>query len=239
MKALNDTVVQIEKYESERNTAIETAHDVKNFIGVLIGSIDLVIAGLSKSQRTKAKKPLELIDATTKEITEFLEQLMIGTERDSDSSYVDISKLSLALLRFCQFQERFKQIEFTLKVPSDYTPIAHCQEEQMRRVILNLLINAAEACLKADRATGARVDLSIEPDEANNSICIRVEDNGHGISKEDLDKVFRSRFTTKPNGHGIGLVFVSRAVTEQGGKISVESGNGRTAFQINLPLGTE
>ena len=64
---------------------------------------------------------------------------------------------------------------------------------------------------------------------------MQISDNGSGIPKDKLDKIFIPFFTTKAEGTGLGLALVHRIVTDHGGNVAVESNERGTAFRITLP----
>jgi signal transduction histidine kinase len=102
---------------------------------------------------------------------------------------------------------------------------------QLQRALLNLLLNAAEACDAGGfvRVSGRRIN-----DEA---VEIHVADDGPGIEPEVMDRIFNPFFTTKDSGTGLGLAIVHRIVESHGG--TIRAGNmpgGGAAFSIRLPL---
>jgi signal transduction histidine kinase len=68
---------------------------------------------------------------------------------------------------------------------------------------------------------------------------VRLSDNGTGIPKDKLDKIFIPFFTTKAEGTGLGLALVHRIVTDHGGTVAVESNERGTTFSITLPRARE
>ncbi|MEM7199568.1 MAG: sensor histidine kinase [Planctomycetota bacterium] len=108
--------------------------------------------------------------------------------------------------------------------------------EELRRVLLNLLHNAIEACRAGDgprdRVTMVRVTSA--PTDA--AVVYRVEDDGPGVSGEVQPKLFDPYFTTKSSGTGLGLAICRRILEAHGGHIALEtSGPGRTVFRFELP----
>lgn len=110
-------------------------------------------------------------------------------------------------------------------------PLALLDQEQMKRVLVNLLDNAVEAM-------GGEGTVTISARRAASSGTIRLEvaDDGPGISPEDRDRLFLPYFSTKRRGTGLGLAIVYRIVTDHMGRIRVEDNQPHGArFVIDLP----
>ena len=118
-------------------------------------------------------------------------------------------------------------------------PKAVMHAGKIEQVLINLLINAAQAAEKED----AWVRLRIQRDPADPSILWWiVEDNGRGIAPQDLERIFDPFYTTKgeEGGTGLGLAISHEIIREHGGSIEVESQLGEgTRFRILLPLAGE
>jgi len=117
---------------------------------------------------------------------------------------------------------------------SESLPAAQCDASQIQQVVLNLLLNAAEATqAKRER----RVMVATAP--GRGEVVLTVSDNGEGIPPENLTKVFDPFFTTKSEGKGVGLgLAVSYGIIQaHGGDIEVKSQVGEgTTFTVTLPL---
>jgi PAS domain S-box-containing protein len=111
---------------------------------------------------------------------------------------------------------------------SDAPPKAIISPVLLRRVLVNLVLNAVQAMPKGGR-------LAITSKTTQDSGIISVQDTGMGIQAENLGKIFHPFFTTKAQGQGLGLAVCKRLVEAQGGEITVTSevGNGST-FTIKL-----
>ncbi|PYN10420.1 MAG: PAS domain-containing sensor histidine kinase, partial [Candidatus Rokuibacteriota bacterium] len=103
--------------------------------------------------------------------------------------------------------------------------------ELLQQALTNLVTNAIQAMPKGGTVTlGARIG----PDGA---VEIRVADEGVGIPAQDLERIFRLYYTTKPQGSGIGLSMVYRIVQMHDGRIDVESEVDRgTVMVLTLPV---
>jgi two-component system nitrogen regulation sensor histidine kinase NtrY len=128
------------------------------------------------------------------------------------------------------YQGLFTEVEFRRHF-AEGLPRVGIDQEQIRRVVINLVDNAIEAM---DRR-GA-IDLGTEHDRANNLVRIVVADNGPGIPAAEREKLFLPHYSTKQRGSGLGLAIVRRIVAEHGGTIAVTDNAPRgTRFAIELP----
>ena len=113
-------------------------------------------------------------------------------------------------------------------------PAIKADPELLRRVMVNLIDNAAEAM---EGSTMKELHIETRLDADGDAVEITVADSGHVISPEDKDKLFLPHFSTKDRGTGLGLAIVGRIVTEHGGTIRVEDNQPVGArFVIRLPL---
>ncbi|MEQ8846305.1 ammonium transporter [Botrimarina sp.] len=126
-----------------------------------------------------------------------------------------------------------------VRVVRDYEPglpEVLVEKQKLLQIVVNLLRNSKEA-LVAGRTEGRRMTITLRR-HGDDDVLIRVADNGVGIARENLAKIFNHGFTTKHDGHGFGLHSCANAATEMGGSLSGESdGPGRGAtFSLILPL---
>jgi two-component system NtrC family sensor kinase len=145
-----------------------------------------------------------------------------------------------ALLRGCislvENQALFHNITIVQNL-DDSLPMIVIDPSQIERVFLNLIINAAEAMNGSGTLT---LTTCFGMNERN--IEIEVKDTGHGISIENMEKIFNPFFTTKEIGHGVGLgLAISYGIVkEHNGEITVESEYGKGAnFTVSLPVITK
>jgi len=116
-------------------------------------------------------------------------------------------------------------------------PKLTCYPAKLNQVFLNLLTNALDA-LEEGAIAAPALEISTH-DLGNGQVCVRVCDNGPGISEENQRRLFDPFFTTKPvgKGTGLGLSLVYRIVQEHGGSVQVRSRPGAGAtFSVYLPV---
>ncbi|MBN1586266.1 MAG: GAF domain-containing protein [Candidatus Omnitrophica bacterium] len=140
-----------------------------------------------------------------------------------------------------------------LEIPQGLPKIS-CNRAQVHDSFLNVIDNAIDAIRDKEQLIARGVmpapDANFQPricvraESEDGWILVQIEDNGTGIDKQDIRKIFTPYWTTKatgqkgqtPGGHGLGLYFIKRIIEAHGGKILVESERGRyTRFSIRLP----
>jgi signal transduction histidine kinase len=158
----------------------------------------------------------------------------LGAARSERNQLVDINETlheSLSLL-----QSDLRRISVNLHLEEAPPMIASAGE--LIQIWSNLIKNACESLAQAHTVNPS---LRIVAETGTERLSVSIIDNGPGIPPEIKDKIFQPNVTTKKEGLsfglGLGLTIVQRIVESYGGKISVESEPGRTAFIVSLPIG--
>ena len=132
------------------------------------------------------------------------------------------------------FDGRFSRLVIDLEL-ADKLPDVALDPEQLKRVFVNLIENAAEAFESG--ADESRILLTTRYEAARDLIVAEVSDNGKGIPASDLQKLFQPYFSTKGRGTGLGLAIVHRIITEHHGRINAAQNQPKGAkFIIELPV---
>jgi two-component system sensor histidine kinase PilS (NtrC family) len=113
-------------------------------------------------------------------------------------------------------------------------------EDLLHRAVFNLTLNAVQATpaggeVRIEVSHGGFDTLTGGAPFDGEPICVRVTDSGPGIAPEIRDRMFDPFFTTKPNGSGLGLAVVHRAIEAHRGLVFVDSGTHGTRFTVVLP----
>ena len=133
-------------------------------------------------------------------------------------------------LQLAAYQVRMEKFQRTVNVPTNL-PKVKGNQNQLQEVILNLVLNACQAMGEK----GGKMEISAKLDDGE--VEIIVSDNGPGIPKSKLSKVFDPFYTTKAGGTGLGLFVSHRIIRAHNGAISVESTEGQgTTFTLRLPV---
>ncbi|MGD2091715.1 MAG: ATP-binding protein [Candidatus Aminicenantes bacterium] len=149
---------------------------------------------------------------------------------------IDIKEIITPLVD--KYQSSFSN-KFTFEGKfSSPLPTILADEEQMKEVFSNIIDNAIDAMAEGGTISISAVYYKILPDKKKkNIICVEIEDNGCGISKDKLDTIFEPYYTTKKEGTGIGLAIARRIVESHDGWIKVESQEKiGTKFALYFPV---
>ena len=133
------------------------------------------------------------------------------------------------------YQEGHKEIRFNFE-PGHGIPEFNLDQEQIKRVIINLLDNAVSAVDTDD----GQIDIYTSYNPDLQIAALTVSDNGCGIPAEDKPRLFEPYFSTKKTGTGLGLAIVSTIISDHNGYIRVRDNdpNG-TRFIVELPISAE
>jgi len=228
-----DRLVRSEKLASVGRLAAGLAHEIGNPLAALMGLQDLLLAGglEAAEQRDflqRMRKETERIHRILRDLLQFARpgQTTDGGENapgDVETAVHDTLSLVLP-------QRAVQEIELRTEIAPEL-PKVTLGREQLVQVVLNLVLNAADAC-----GPGGRVVLRAR--QAADGVRVEVEDNGPGVPPELTERLFEPFVTTKEVGRGTGLgLAVCRGLIEAaGGSIALDDGHsGGARFVIELP----
>ncbi|MFQ5741225.1 MAG: PAS domain-containing sensor histidine kinase, partial [Acidobacteriota bacterium] len=111
-------------------------------------------------------------------------------------------------------------------------PLIPLDGDQIRQVLLNIILNAIQAM-----PNGGRLDIRSDLKPATGPVRVEISDTGEGLGEQDLEHVFDPFFTTKPEGTGLGLAISYQLIKNHGGDIKVHRNRvGGLTFGVELPL---
>jgi len=120
-------------------------------------------------------------------------------------------------------------VVWTVRLGSSLPRVA-LGDEEFEEILLILLRNAIEAMPEGGRAT-------LRAEAVHSELRLEVEDEGKGLARRDIEKIFRAGYTTKPRGSGYGLFLARRIVTDCGGVLDARPGKaGGAVFEVRLPV---
>jgi two-component system sensor histidine kinase PilS (NtrC family) len=231
---MEERIRRQERLATVGSLAAGIAHEIRNPLASLSGSIQLLQGGLELKG-----DDIRLMDIVVREtdrlnaiITEFLEYAR------PESALVEQIELLSVLDETIVLLKNSRNFTDTIRITSDVAP--HIQlkgnAQRLRQVFWNLLINACQAMPQGGMLS---VKAASFPHADDDTLWCEIEitDTGRGIEKEHLGKIFDPFFTTKTGGTGLGLSIAYRIIEDHRGTISVESEPGRgTRFRVRLPM---
>jgi PAS domain S-box-containing protein len=147
---------------------------------------------------------------------------------------LDINEPIREVIALTQTEVQQNRVRLQTRLADDL-PLVPADRVQLQQVIMNLLVNAIEAMSRI--GDGSReLTIASGKDDAS-AVFVEVQDTGPGIDPADLDRLFQSFYTTKPDGIGMGLA-ISRSIAEaHGGRLSAAPNQPRGAvFRLTLPI---
>lgn len=225
-----------EKLAAAARLAATVAHEINNPLEAVCNLIYLAKnrTGVTPDvahDLTLAEHELERVSHITRQT--------LGFYRESKSpDALDVPVLVDSVLKL--FSSKFKSKNITVECVLEQCPPVQGWSGEMKQLLSNLISNAADA---VEMDGTLKVHVSCVQRSEGGDIQIRIEDDGHGIAAEDLQRIFEPFYTTKKDvGTGLGL-WVSKKIAERhGGTIEVQSRVGAshgTVFTILLPCSTE
>jgi len=149
---------------------------------------------------------------------------------DSLESF-DLTQLMSGVKR--HFHDKYRTLEIIWFTDDPSAPIAmRGYPRSLRQVLLNLLINGAEACQSAGRP----IAVGVRAEDGDSWVLLSVLDQGLGMDPRELKKAFQPFYTTKQSGSGLGLYLSKKIVEEMGGNVEIVSVRRKqTEVKIRLP----
>lgn len=206
------------------------AHEIRNPLASIEGA-----AAVVQRERESDERRREFLDIIQKECRR-LNQLLtsfLNFARPSppDLKMVEINGLLDSVMVLVRHAGEASRWDLRRDIQPDSSQV-ECDPEQMKQVLLNLVMNAIQAMPR-----GGTVVLAAREDR--NKVTIDVQDQGCGISARDLDRVFDPFFTTKETGTGLGLSVAHQIVSHHGGTLTVARNSpGGVTMRIVLPRPT-
>ena len=203
------------------------AHEIRNPLASIEGA-----AAVMQREGDKEERRREFLDIIQKEsrrlnrmLTSFLD---FAKPRQPDLQTVEIDSLFESVIGLAQHAGANSRLELRKEIQPGLVTL-QCDPEQMKQVLLNLVMNAIQAMPE-----GGRVVLAAQRQETG--IAIDVQDQGCGISNGSLDRIFDPFFTTKQTGSGLGLSVAHQIVSQHRGTLKiVQNSPAGLTVRVSLP----
>jgi two-component system, sporulation sensor kinase E len=229
---------QAASYQSEKLDALVTlaaglAHEIGNPLNSLAIHMQLMereIQHLPKKSGRKLLETLEIAKAEIKRLDEIVRRFL-GAIRPQQPDYTktNINSIVESVLDFMYFEISGQDIAIEKQYDSRIPPVL-LDEAQIRQAFFNIVKNAIQAM---PRGGVLHVATALRDSHAE----VQFSDNGVGIAKDKLPKVFNPYYTTKEGGSGLGLMIVYKIIKDHAGSVELTSEDGKgTTVSVRLPL---
>lgn len=231
IRKMESQLLQNDKMVALGQFASGIAHDLNNPLSGVLAFAQLAMQQVEAG--TQLHDDIKEIEASALRCKKIIENLLHFSKplRQDDRNPVHLSDLVKKLLPTLEVQ--WEQGKYQLHLELTELPAVFISESKFEQVFSNLLMNAYQAI-----SDGGKI--SIRSGEEDNMIWVDVADDGEGIAKENIQKIFDPYFTTKGKrgGTGLGLPTTYNIVREHGGRIIVKSRLGEgSSFRVFVPKG--
>jgi len=227
---LQQNIEQLRK--TERLTAAgqlsaSLAHEIRNPLASISGAAGILSRGQATQQ--SQRECLEILTKESQRLNKLLTNFLVfARPRLPRLQPVDVANLLQSVTALAQHAAADRQITLQL------TPVVAigditCDPEQIRQLLLNLLLNAIQA-------SPEKGSVIVATQLHQNTVQIEVRDEGEGITAKDMERIFDPFFTTKQNGTGLGLAIAATIATQHGGLLTCHPNAPRgVCFMLQLP----
>jgi signal transduction histidine kinase len=231
LRAAQRQLIQSEKLAVIGQLASSLAHELNNPLQAIQSGLGLIALELERANLHTAQQDLDVIQAELERIDSLFRQMLDFYRPASfESVPLDLNAISegARVLMRKRLQEAHVSLHLDL---SESLPTTCGDSNQIKQVILNLILNAAEAMPDSDGSIRLRTGAN------GQRVYLSVMDDGPGIAPEHQARLFEPLFTTKARGLGLGLAISQEIAQRHAGRITVESTPGQgTTFTIELPV---
>jgi signal transduction histidine kinase/TRAP-type C4-dicarboxylate transport system permease small subunit len=230
LKKIQQEIVQQQKMASIGEISAGLAHELRNSMGALLGYCKMLKKGIKEGSAAYPVMESILSESLT---LENLLQRFLDFAKPLEVKWVKFDLLELIQDCVKIIQEKKPEVKLSLKTEGKI-PLLPGDPFLLRQAFQNLIQNSIEAVPEDGEI---KIELTRFQDSKGPFAKLIIQDNGCGISKENLGKIFKPFFTSKEKGIGLGLSLVKKIINLHKGRIEAESEPGKgTVFNIFLPM---
>ncbi len=231
LRSTVDQLLIADRHSSLGQMSAAIVHEIRNPLGAIHGAAEALEAIVPPEHEkaeflTIIKREVERLNGL---VTDFLQ---FARPRTSEMLPVPPREVIDSVVNLARKQAAQANVQIEIAAADRLSPVrpALMDAEQMKQVLINLVLNAIEAMPDGGR-------LTIGADQADDGLLLSVRDTGKGIDPAVRDKLFSPFVTTKARGTGLGLAIAYRLVSQHGGRITAEDAEeGGAVFRIWFPL---
>jgi len=242
LDAANRKLVQSDRLASLGQLAATVAHEINNPIAGIL-TLSMLVQRILKEDGIPTDRVLEVrqyltqIANETSRVGRIVTDLLAFSRRSKPQRMdADLNAIIRSTLSILSHKLKLMNVTLDERLAEKLPPIK-CDVSQMQQVLINLVMNGAEAMQSKG---GGPIIIGTQFIERENTVILEITDKGDGISADNLTKIFDPFFTTKGEGKGVGLGLsvIYGIVDDHKGDIDVKSEVGKgTTFLVRLPFG--
>jgi len=224
-RSFQDMMIRLDRYCTRGEMAGDIAHEINNYLAVLMGNLELLPILLRKGNTEKIDKKLEVMKTTVDRVARFANGLMDTPQDELHFEPSSLNQVVENIIAFLKPQNRFDAIRICTELSPDI-PMLQLDQGQIQQLLVNLVYNASDAVAGLENDRCIRIETSLVESGNQKQVQLAVRDNGPGVPEDKVDMLFSDRFTTKRKGHGIGLITCRKIVENHDGRMEYRYNNG-------------
>ena len=231
-------LLKAQKQAAWREVARRVAHEIKNPLTPIALSAERIKRHIEREERgdgasrTIIQSCADTIGSAVEMVRKLVDEFStLARFPQAQPQPSDLNRIILSAIAL--FEGRLAGVNLQL-VLADDLPLVMADPEAIKRVVANLVDNAAES-MKDSVTREIRISTSLL--ESRDAVEIEISDTGEGVTAETKEKLFLPYFSTKARGTGLGLAIVARILEDHGGTVRVEENHPEgTRFLVELPV---
>jgi PAS domain S-box-containing protein len=237
LKKLGEEVRRSQRLASLGEMAAGIAHEIRNPLNSVYGFAQLLQESAAKRNDLGEQEYASIISEEVTRIDKIVQDMLdFSRQQDFAMSELDLTQALKGIIHRMTPDSITENLTLGFSTPEKKPITIMGNADKLVQVFSNIIRNACQAC-----AEGGEVNVSAEVlrDAAHvyPEAVISIVDDGDGISKENLEKIFNPFFTTKDQGTGLGLSICQKIIEQHAGRIEVESEPGLgSTFRVYLPV---
>jgi len=229
---LQRELVQSEKLASLGKLVAGIAHEINNPLAAILGGASVLA---NDCPDPEMRHSLEDIATQAQRAADLVKGLLAFSRRETPGQELhSVNDLVQSTCSMIRHQLNLKSVQLDVHLP-EKAPYILANALQIQQILLNLLNNAGQAIAEENPERGL---IQIEVSSSNETVLIRISDNGIGMAQDTRQSIYDPFFTTKENGHGtgLGLSIVHNLLSAHGGHIECTSRlHAGSIFTLTLP----
>ena len=231
LRRMQAQMIQSEKMVAVGKLAAGVAHEINNPLTGVLTNSSLMLEDMADDHPWR--EDIQTIVNETLRCRKIVKGLLdFSRQTKPQRTLLDLNQVVEDTLSLVRNQTVFRNTKIVYEL-DPHLPTVLADADQMRQVVLNIVLNAAEAMVQ-----GGELRVASSADPAAKAVELRISDTGPGIPDEVRARIFEPFFTTKKTGTGLGLAVAYGIIERHHGRIRIESARGKgTTFIVSVPIG--